>query len=408
MDQLIVDLGDVPAEADDEVVLLGRQGDEEITATEWAERLGTISYEIVTGIGARVPRTYTGERVQWRPRALKRTGLVAGVAAGVVGRRLRGRARARRPDPPPRRSRRRAPAGPGVRRRAACSTATTAATIYTITRGDGPPVVFCHGVTLSSRVWAKQFETFPAAGFRAVAFDSRGHGESTAGRDGSLDRQPRRRPAHGARGARPPRRDPRRALDGWHGGAGVRDPSSRRRWPQRVRGLVLQSTASHNLVSDARRVRQADRARRRARARPRLAHAATQPRSAARAHRVRRRPASQPRRGHPPDARRVQPRDRPARRPRRCSSLDLTDGLPVDRRPHARARGHGRRAHAAQRLRAASPSSCPGARLVEYPGAGHMLMYERTEEVDALIIDFARACRRCVDGRRLGRLGGLT
>jgi alanine racemase len=60
MDQLLVDLGDVAAAAGDEVVLIGRQGDDEITATEWGERLGTISYEIVTGIGARVPRTYTG------------------------------------------------------------------------------------------------------------------------------------------------------------------------------------------------------------------------------------------------------------------------------------------------------------------------------------------------------------
>jgi alanine racemase len=60
MDQLLVDLGDVPAEPGDEVVLIGRQGDDEITATEWAGRLGTISYEVVTGIGARVPRTYDG------------------------------------------------------------------------------------------------------------------------------------------------------------------------------------------------------------------------------------------------------------------------------------------------------------------------------------------------------------
>jgi pimeloyl-ACP methyl ester carboxylesterase len=34
----------------------------------------------------------------------------------------------------------------------------------------------------------------------------------------------------------------------------------------------------------------------------------------------------------------------------------------------------------------------PGARLVEYPGAGHMLMYERTDEVDALIMEFASEC----------------
>jgi alanine racemase len=60
MDQLMVDLGDAPVSPDDEVVLIGRQGNDEITATEWAEKLGTISYEIVTGIGARVPRTYRG------------------------------------------------------------------------------------------------------------------------------------------------------------------------------------------------------------------------------------------------------------------------------------------------------------------------------------------------------------
>jgi len=62
MDQLLVDVGDAPVAAGDEVVLIGRQGNEEITATEWAQHLGTINYEIVTGIGARVPRTSRGER----------------------------------------------------------------------------------------------------------------------------------------------------------------------------------------------------------------------------------------------------------------------------------------------------------------------------------------------------------
>ena len=60
MDQLMVDVGDLPVEAGDEVVLIGRQGDAQITAAEWAERLGTISYEIVCGIGPRVPRRYEG------------------------------------------------------------------------------------------------------------------------------------------------------------------------------------------------------------------------------------------------------------------------------------------------------------------------------------------------------------
>ena len=40
----------------DEVVLLGRQGDETITADDWAELLGTISYEVVCGVGPRMPR----------------------------------------------------------------------------------------------------------------------------------------------------------------------------------------------------------------------------------------------------------------------------------------------------------------------------------------------------------------
>jgi len=44
----------------DEVVLIGRQGDDEITAWEVAELLGTISYEVLCAIGPRVPRVYLG------------------------------------------------------------------------------------------------------------------------------------------------------------------------------------------------------------------------------------------------------------------------------------------------------------------------------------------------------------
>jgi alanine racemase len=60
MDQLMVDLGDDTVEVGDEVVLIGRQGDEEITAVEWADRLQTIPYEIVCNIGPRVPRRIVG------------------------------------------------------------------------------------------------------------------------------------------------------------------------------------------------------------------------------------------------------------------------------------------------------------------------------------------------------------
>ena len=60
MDQLIVDCGDLDVEADEEVVLLGHQGEEVVTAWELAERSETIAYEIVSRVGARVPREYTG------------------------------------------------------------------------------------------------------------------------------------------------------------------------------------------------------------------------------------------------------------------------------------------------------------------------------------------------------------
>jgi alanine racemase len=59
MDQLLVDCGTMRVQRDDEVVLIGRQGAAYVGAEQWAEKLGTISYEIVCGISARVPRQYT-------------------------------------------------------------------------------------------------------------------------------------------------------------------------------------------------------------------------------------------------------------------------------------------------------------------------------------------------------------
>lgn len=57
MDQLMVDCGpDAVVAPGDEVVLIGTQGVECIDADEWAERLGTISYEVLSGVGRRVPR----------------------------------------------------------------------------------------------------------------------------------------------------------------------------------------------------------------------------------------------------------------------------------------------------------------------------------------------------------------
>jgi len=59
MDQLLVDVGDLDVAIDDHVVLLGSQGGDRITAAEWADRLDTIPYEVVTRLGGRLPRRYS-------------------------------------------------------------------------------------------------------------------------------------------------------------------------------------------------------------------------------------------------------------------------------------------------------------------------------------------------------------
>lgn len=60
MDQFMVDVSNVPDVAiGDEVVLIGRQGDQEVTVDELAELIGTINYEIVCMVSGRVPRIYT-------------------------------------------------------------------------------------------------------------------------------------------------------------------------------------------------------------------------------------------------------------------------------------------------------------------------------------------------------------
>ena len=63
MDLIMLDLGEgSAAKAGDEVVIIGRQGDAEISADEIARLLGTINYEVVFTNITRVPRTYLPSR----------------------------------------------------------------------------------------------------------------------------------------------------------------------------------------------------------------------------------------------------------------------------------------------------------------------------------------------------------
>jgi alanine racemase len=59
MDQTIINLDDVPGAATgDEVVIVGRQGEERVRPGDLAEVWGTVGYEVVCGLSARVPRLY--------------------------------------------------------------------------------------------------------------------------------------------------------------------------------------------------------------------------------------------------------------------------------------------------------------------------------------------------------------
>jgi alanine racemase len=70
MDLTTIDVTDIPGSTvGDEVVLIGKEGTDEITADEMASRIGTISYEVFCGVSARVPRRFhDGSRVTSRSR----------------------------------------------------------------------------------------------------------------------------------------------------------------------------------------------------------------------------------------------------------------------------------------------------------------------------------------------------
>ena len=58
MDQSMIDVSEIDVKPDDEVIVFGTDGNESISVTSLAEKIGTINYEIVCGINKRVPRAY--------------------------------------------------------------------------------------------------------------------------------------------------------------------------------------------------------------------------------------------------------------------------------------------------------------------------------------------------------------
>jgi len=121
--------------------------------------------------------------VSTRKRVLKTVGITAGVAVGAAGaaygaQRALTRSLRHRPDPD---------AGRLGRLRFDEEhrfESHDGGSLYVISRGRGPTIVLSHGVTIDSRVWVKQLDALPARGLRVVAFDHRGHGQSVAGASG--------------------------------------------------------------------------------------------------------------------------------------------------------------------------------------------------------------------------------
>jgi pimeloyl-ACP methyl ester carboxylesterase len=320
-----------------------------------------------------------------RGRVLKAAGVTVGVAGGAAASAYgiqRGALRAlrRRPDPDAGQlealefdEARRIPTHDG-------------GSLYTVSRGTGVPILFSHGVTISSRVWVKQFRDLPDAGFRVVAFDHRGHGSSTLGSSG-----------HSVANLADDMRivveslDLRDALIVGHSMGGVALQAFALAHPyllaERIRGIVLLSTLAKTSVSASRRLQW-------------LAEQVTSR-------------LDLPRVMDHPNVGMLFARAGFGRSPRAswvelnrqmlagCDSttardataalfgLDLTAQLP---RLHVPTLVIGGTADVitppAESRRLAQ--LIPEARLTLLPGAGHNIMLERTAEFHALVLDFAR------------------
>jgi alanine racemase len=70
MDQLMLDVTEIDCSQYDEIILLGRSGNNSISADDLADAMGTINYEVTSSIGPRVPRIYTRKNREVSGRSL--------------------------------------------------------------------------------------------------------------------------------------------------------------------------------------------------------------------------------------------------------------------------------------------------------------------------------------------------
>jgi len=253
---------------------------------------------------------------------------------------------------------------------------------------DAPPIVLAHGVTLSNRVWVRQLAALPGRGFRVVAYEHRGHGESSVGEAGhsvanlALDLR-----------AVLETLDLRDAVVVGHSMGGVAAQALAIEHPEivasRVRGIVLLSSLAYtpfgsrttqvkeriervtDRMPDSRRVWESPHlgtalARIGFGQRPRPSHVEL----------VRRMMAE-----CPPETR----RDAPAQ----LVGLDLLADLPELSVPTLVVCGTGDVITPPSESRRMA-NLIPGARLELLRGGGHMLMLEQADAVDDLVVAFAR------------------
>jgi pimeloyl-ACP methyl ester carboxylesterase len=261
-------------------------------------------------------------------------------------------------------------------------------TIHVVEAGQGAPIVLSHGVTLSVRTWVHQLEDLAAAGFRVIAYDHRGHGASVCGESGhSLVNlaEDVRAVLEGL--------DLRGAVLVGHSMGGVAVQAFAVQLPEvlreRVAGIVLLSTlARAPLGSQSTRVKaRIEQLTRRAPDTTRLWAAPNVGLLAARIGFGR-----DPQPSHLELVRQMMlecPSETRREAPAVLIGLDLVDALHAIEVPTLVIGGTAdvlTPPHEARRL----AEAIPGARLELLDGGGHMLMLERTPELNRLIVEFAR------------------